>query len=244
MSEPVVLSEDIGAVRRVTLNRPEKLNALNKALLCDLSGTLSAAENDPAVRVVLLGGAGRTFCAGVDTGGFATLADETAIRAHAARLAAVFQTLTSMTKPVVGAAHGYALGAGCGLVAACDIAVAASDAVLGYPEATRGLLPALVAPTLLRAVGEKRAFELLATGRRLSSREAVELGLVSQVAGTDPGREAMDIAENLATVEPELPARLKRLLRDCAGQTPEAGIELAAEANVGYRLYTARQGGA
>jgi enoyl-CoA hydratase/carnithine racemase len=239
MSEPVLLSEDIGAVRRVTLNRPEKLNALNEALLRDLSGTLSAAENDPAVRVVLLAGAGRAFCAGVDTAGFATLADETAIRAHAERLGAVFQTLVSMTKPVVAAAHGYALGAGCGLVVACDIAVAASDAILGYPEVARGLLPALVTPTLLRAVGEKRAFDLLATGQRLSSREAAELGLVSRLANTDVAKEAMDIAESLATVEPELLARLKRLLRDCAGQTPAAATELAAEANVAYRLAAA-----
>ncbi|RDD62354.1 enoyl-CoA hydratase/isomerase family protein [Ferruginivarius sediminum] len=242
MSEPVLLIEDIGGVRRVTLNRPEKLNALNEALIAKLSATLSAAERDPAVRAVLLSGAGRAFCAGVDTGGFATLADEATIRAHAQRLAAVFQTLVSMTKPVIAAAHGYALGAGCGLVATCDMAIAAHDAVLGYPEAARGLMPALVTPTLLRAVGEKRAFDLLATGRRLSSRQAAELGLVSRVADTDAAKEALDIAQSLAKVEPELLARLKRLLRDCAGQTPEVAIQLAAEANVGYRLAAARQG--
>jgi enoyl-CoA hydratase/carnithine racemase len=242
MGEPVLTVEDLGAVRRLRLNRPAKLNALDAALVDALTAALSTAERDPGVHVVLLSGQGRAFCAGVDTGSFARLADEAAIRTHAQRLAGAFDAAVGSSKPLVAAVQGYALGAGCGLVAASDLAVAERDCVLGYPEATRGLLPALVVPTLLHSVGAKRAFELLASGRRIAARDAADLGLVSQVVDGDADGAALAVAQQLAATDPELLARLKGLLRDCAGRSPEAGLAMAAEANVAHRLDVAGRG--
>jgi enoyl-CoA hydratase/carnithine racemase len=170
-----------GGTATVTLNRPERRNALTEAMLVELRAALETARADDAVRVVVLTGAGdRAFCAGADLappggGGF--------LEGHQRRgiYAEVLRGLTALGKPTVARLNGHALAGGLGLVLACDLAVAAEDVELGTPEVHRGLMPYMVMAFLARHVGPKRALEIVLLGERLSAAQARDLGLVNRV---------------------------------------------------------------
>ena len=172
-----------GGVGRVTLSRPEKKNALDAEAARELVDALMEFEGDDAVRAVLVAGDGDDFCGGADIEALAALLDAS-IEAHtrdAAALGRVFLTIRGMSKPVVAAVHGRALGGGCGLATACDVVLAREDAQFGYPEVRIGFVPALVMNLLRRSVGEKRAFDLAASGRTIDAAEAERVGLVTRV---------------------------------------------------------------
>ncbi|HLA88917.1 MAG TPA: enoyl-CoA hydratase/isomerase family protein [Gemmatimonadaceae bacterium] len=172
-----------GGVGRVTLSRPEKKNALDAEAARELVDALMEFEGDDAVRAVLVAGDGDDFCGGADIEALAALLDAP-IEAHArdaADLGRVFLTIRGMSKPVVAAVHGRALGGGCGLATACDVVLAREDAQFGYPEVRIGFVPALVMNLLRRSVGEKRAFDLAASGRTIDAAEAERVGLVTRV---------------------------------------------------------------
>jgi methylglutaconyl-CoA hydratase len=172
-----------GGVGRVTLARPEKKNALDQQTAQELTSALLEFEGDDAVRAVLLSADGDDFCGGADLGALAEMLHaplETHTR-DAADLGRVFLTIRGMTKPVVAAVQGSALGGGCGLATACDVVLAHEQAQFGYPEVRIGFVPALVMNMLRRSVGEKRAFDLVASGRLIGALEAERLGLVSRV---------------------------------------------------------------
>jgi len=172
-----------GAVGRMVLARPEKKNALDSQGVHELVDALMEFEGDDAVRAVLIKADGDDFCAGTDLDALAAMLDAS-VEAHerdAADLGRVFTTMRGMQKPVVAAVHGSVLAAGCGLATACDVLLARDDAKFGYPEIRVGFIPAMVMNMLRRSVGEKHAFDLVASGRTINAAEAERIGLVSRV---------------------------------------------------------------
>jgi enoyl-CoA hydratase/carnithine racemase len=213
MTAPLLLAENRGAVRLLTLNRPDKLNALSMPLVEELLAALEAAGNDESTAVIVLAGAGRSFCAGADLAEFRDLVPEKQhLIARRANLTMELQSLLpALSKPVLAAVQGHAAGGGCGLALACDLVVAAEDAKFSYPEIRRGIVGAVVAPNLVRQVGTKAAFELLATGEPIGAPRAHEIGIVNRVVRGERLREAaLALAARLA----ELPAAAMRATKE------------------------------
>jgi methylglutaconyl-CoA hydratase len=172
-----------GPVLRITLARPERRNALDSAMAEELAAALGELEGDNIVHVVALTGEGQDFCVGsdVESLGQAVQAGPDAHRHHAESFARVLLSLRNMVKPVVAVVRGRALGIGAGLATGCDVVLAHEQAQFGYPDVRAGFVPALLLTTLRRAVGEKRAAELVLTGRIIGAAEAERIGLVSRV---------------------------------------------------------------
>lgn len=223
-----------GGVLTLTLDRPDKRNALSSALVEALHAALERADLDAEVRVVVVRGAGKDFCAGADLEELLASADlpADANEANARRLGAVFERMRALPKPVVAAVHGRALAGGAGLATACDIVLAAASAEFGYPEIRRGFVPAMVMAILRRLVGERRAFELVASGRAVPAREALELGLVSRVVADDRFEGAVaEVSAALATQSATAFALTKRLFYEQDGLSFAEGIALGARVN-------------
>jgi len=182
MSDRVLTSLD-GGILTATLNRPDKKNAIDTLMIDGLLDVLGRADLDAGVRVVALRGAGSDFCAGMDLNELLASADKTVEenRRAALHFAEIFVRMRRLPKPIVAVVRGRALAGGCGLATACDIVLAAESAKFGYPEVQRAFVPAMVMTLLKRAVGEKVAFDLAATGRILEASEGAALGLVSRV---------------------------------------------------------------
>jgi methylglutaconyl-CoA hydratase len=183
----VILYETDGAVARITLNRPEKKNALNDALIAGLKDALEHAKNDAALRAIVLTGAGSDFCSGADLASLQKISGGSVANNidDARSLLELFVLIRQVAVPVVAAVRGRALAGGCGLASACDIVLASATARFGYPEVKIGFVPAMVMAILRRNVSEKRAFELLTRGAEISAEEAKGFGLVNQVFGED-----------------------------------------------------------
>ena len=213
MGFETLLIEIADGVATLTLNRPEARNALNPTVVRELAEALDRLESDSSARVVVLRGAGdRAFCAGADLKGmFGTTAILEA-RQQYAGVARILETIPRMRTPVIAQVHGYALAGGCGLAAACDVVIAAEDATFGLPEIKLGLLPLMVLAPILRAASPKRVLELVLTGRELPAREALEIGLITQVVPRG-----------------ELEAAVGRVARTLAGLSP-ATVALGKEA--------------
>lgn len=223
-----------GSVLTLTLDRPEKRNAIDAPMVDALHRELERADLDAAIRVVVLRGAGKDFCAGADLDELlasARVRPEENERS-ALRLGRVFTRIRELPKPVVAVVHGRALAGGAGLATACDLVIAGEGAQFGYPEILRGFVPAMVMAILRRQVGEKRAFELVATGRLLSAREARDSGLISLVA---PDAEletvAADTVQRLAAASSSALALMKRLLYELDDRSFADGIALGARIN-------------
>jgi methylglutaconyl-CoA hydratase len=227
-------------VARITLDRADKRNALDLEMVAAIHDAVRAAAADAEVRVVLIDAAGADFCAGADLAALAAMLDAGAAaaahRRDAEALGQLFIALRELPKPVVAAVHGRALAGGLGLATACDIVLAHEDARLGYPEVQIGFVPAMVMTLLRRAVGEKRAFELVATGRSVTAREALDLGLVSRVlpAATFDA-EVNAFAARLAALPPQALRLTKRLFYALDTRAFDSGIALGAQTNVEAR---------
>ena len=181
-----LLLETRGRVRLLTLNRPDKRNALNNALVGAMIEALRAADADPAVAAVVIAGAGAGFSAGADLAERALLIADPATRAARGALSdAMLAAPGAMGKPVVAAVHGAVVGAGASLALCCDLVVGAEDLRFLWPEAKHDIYPSLVAPMLLRHLGPKDSFDLLATGRPVLAAEALALRLVNRVVPRD-----------------------------------------------------------
>jgi len=212
MSYETILVEVGDGVATVTLNRPEARNALNQTLVRELGDALEALDADAGARAIVLRGAGeRAFCAGADLKGMFRDAPILEARAQYAGLARILAGIPRMRTPVIGQVHGYALAGGCGLAAACDIVVASEDAIFGLPEIKLGLLPLMVLAPILRAASPKRVLRLVLAGAELPAREALAIGLVSQVVP-----------------RAELASTVQDLARTVAGYSP-ATVSLAKE---------------
>lgn len=178
-----------GAVARVVLNRPAVHNAFDDALIDALVTTFERLGSDETVRVIVLEGAGRSFCAGADLSWMKSMVgyDEAANRADSLRLAGMYATLDRCPKPVIGKVQGAAIGGGCGLVAVCDVVVAGPRARFALSEVRLGLAPAVIAPYVVRKIGTTRARELFLTGQRIDPMEAKQYGLVHRLVGSEDG---------------------------------------------------------
>ena len=211
-----VLEVDRGrAVARVWLNRPEHHNALSVELASELTRALDELAHDEAVRIVVLGGRGPSFCAGADLAAMKASADASFEDnlAEATRLGRLFAGLADFPKPVVGRIHGNALGGGVGLTAACDIPVAASDSVFALTEVRLGILPALISPYVIRRLGDRNAREYMLTGERFGAQQALHLGLVQHVVpASDLDAKVEERVQALLAGAPRAQARIKNLL--------------------------------
>jgi enoyl-CoA hydratase/carnithine racemase len=212
MSE--LLIENDGAVRILTMNRPEKRNALNMALSEALLDGLRAADTDASVRSLVLTGAGRAFCAGADLGEFKDLTPDNAalVERRSELTMNLHRVFSQLSKPVVAAINGAAMGGGAGLALAGDVAIMSETAMLGYPEVKHGIVAAIVMANLVRNVGRKAAFELVAGGEPVDAARACALGLVNRVTAPEellPA--AIGVAQKFATVEPLAMAATKQL---------------------------------
>ena len=208
---------DEGAVSTVALARPDTRNALNPALISDLTNCFEALAEDERIRVVVLTGEGSSFCAGADIG----YMRETARFSYeenlddARKLAAMFLAVDECPKPVVAKVRGAAIGGGSGLVAASDVVVAGEGAKFAFTEVRLGIAPATIAPFVMRKIGVSRARELFLTGGRFDAARAREIGLVHEVVSENDLDAAVDAkVSDLLKGGPEAQAAIKALLRD------------------------------
>ncbi|WP_410664572.1 enoyl-CoA hydratase/isomerase family protein [Amycolatopsis sp. lyj-84] len=230
----ILLTEDHDRVRVLTLNRPDKLNALDTALTRALRDALDDADLDPAVRAVVLTGNGRGFCAGADLSEFSALTPEQpdAVLERAALTAGLQTRMQRMGTPVVTAVRGAAVGGGAGLAIGADMVVAGTDLRFGYPELRHSLVPALVMTGLVRHLGRKLAFELISTGRLLTAAEAFEHGLVNSVVEPENVLSAaLEIAAGWAAVEPRALSAAKDLFYRVADLPTDAAVRAGQDVN-------------
>lgn len=234
-----VLYQIEGAVARVTLNRPEKRNALNEALIDGLKSSLRRASDDASVRVVVISGAGNDFCSGADLASLQKIADGSVAEntADARSLMELFVLMRQVGVPVVAAVRGKALAGGCGLASACDIVLASAEAQFGYPEVKIGFVPAMVMAILRRNVSEKRAFELITRGAQISAAEAKQFGLVNQVFPEEEFDSAVTAYVNrFTTVSKSAVALTKTLLYQIDGMSFGDALDAGVDVNVIARM--------
>nr|WP_315437693.1 enoyl-CoA hydratase/isomerase family protein [uncultured Pseudomonas sp.] len=236
----VVLRETRDGVQTLTLNRPDKLNALNFALTEGLVQALKEADADPSVRVVIVTGAGRGFCAGADTREFAVLTpDNQSLVERRAALTTELQGLVKqMSKPVIAAVNGYAMGGGSGLALSCDLALAGESARFGYPEVKHGIVAAIVMAGLVEHVGRKAAFDLVATGRTLDAREAHQLGMVNRVvADADLLAEVQKLAQQIAAHPVQAMQATKGIFHRVTELPFSEGLKIGQQLNAQMRAF-------
>jgi methylglutaconyl-CoA hydratase len=221
-------------VLTLVLDRPDKRNALSAALIEALHDGLERADLDAGVRVVVIRGAGKDFCAGADLEELLASAGRGAAEneAEALQLGALFERIRAMPKPVVAVVQGRALAGGAGLATACDIVLAGAGSQIGYPEVQRGFVPAMVMAILRRLAGEKLALDLVLTGRLLAADEARAAGLITRVVpDADLDRDAAVLAGRLAAASASALAFTKRLYYELDGLSFHDGIALGARTN-------------
>lgn len=233
--DEVLLIENRGAARLLTLNRPTKLNALNADLVHALTDGLRAAQADDSVSVLILAGSGRAFCAGMDTSTPRVLTAESRrnLVRHADDSVALFNLLTRIDKPIIAAVHGYALGAGCSLALGSDLVVAAESARFGYPELKAGLTASTVSAHAAHVMSKKIALELLLLCENIAPQRAYELGLVNRVVANDQLQPAaLAMAETIAKWNSEFVAQTKRTFHRAASLDVEQAMEMARDISV------------
>lgn len=226
-------------IARITLNRPEKRNAIDAELIAELKTALAESAADSAVRVVLLTGAGSDFCSGADLSGLAKAREASVMENldDARNMAEMFLAMRHHPRPIVAAVRGRALAGGCGIATACDLILAAESAQFGYPEVKIGFIPAMVMAILRRSVSEKVAFELITMGDVIRAAEAQSLGLVNRVfpdAEFDSGVEAF--VAQLASRSASAVALSKNLLYQMDSMSFSQAIEAGVQANAIARM--------
>ena len=226
-SSTVRTAVDPRGVASVTLNRPEVHNAFNETLIAELTATLRELAADERVRVVVLAGEGRSFCAGADldwmrrTGTYSP--EENFQDALAA--AGMLRTLDTLPKPTVAAVHGAAFGGGVGLVACCDVAIASENAMFSFSEARLGLIPAVISPYVIAAIGERQARRYFLTAERFPASEARRIGLVHEVTAPESLAAAVDgVVNELQSGGPAALRAAKELVRTVAARIGEEGL--------------------
>jgi methylglutaconyl-CoA hydratase len=226
-----------GGIALLTLNRPDKRNAISYDLIEDLLGALREVAASPA-QVLILTGAGKAFCSGMDLDNLKTLLGRTREQSltDTQTMASVFRSLYDFPKPTIAAVNGPAIAGGTGLATLCDFTLAVHEAKFGYTEVRIGFVPAIVATFLLRQVGEKMARDLLLTGRLFDAEEAHRLGLVNEVvADVDLMPRARALAATLMENSPGSLRFTKRLLSDHARAELDPQIETAIRENSAVR---------
>ena len=239
-------TERTGAVERLTLNRPDVRNAFNEEVIAELTTWATAIARDAAVRVVVLGGAGKVFSAGADANWMARMVgfsrDEN-VR-DATRMAEMFLALNRLPAAVVGRIHGAALGGGAGLAAICDIAVAEEGALFGFTETKLGILPAVISPYVLPKIGPSAARELFLTGMRFSALRAREIGLVHAVVpAAELDHAVQRYVDELLSASPTGIAASKQLISEVWGRSAEDAMAMTSHAIASQRVSPEGQDG-
>ena len=221
-------------VMTVTLNRPERRNALNPAMIAELTQLLDEAAADVKCLVVILTGAGQAFCAGLDLDHLQKLHEQTSEQhqADSESIARLLRTLYDFPKPTIAAVNGAAIAGGMGIATICDFTLAVPEAKFGYTEVRIGFVPAIVSSFLIRQIGEKSARDLLLTGRLIQAQEACHLGLVTRLVATqDLLTQARSLAQSLLRNSPEALQGTKRLLSGHARATLDRELEAAIQSS-------------
>ena len=235
MPDTIEIAVDARGVARLTLNRPDKHNAMNAAMIAELTEAAGRLGRDPAVRAVVLTGAGASFSAGGDLAWMrAQMKADAATRAREARsLAQMLGALDAMPKPLIGRVQGQAFGGGVGLISVCDVAVGVGGAKLGLTEVRLGLIPATIGPYVIARMGAARARAVFFSGRVFNAEEAVGLGLLARSVPFDALEEAIEaeVAPYLAAA-PGAVAAGKRLVAELAPSVDEAQVARSIEALV------------
>jgi len=235
---PVLYSVE-GHVARITLNRPDRRNALNDELIAGIKSSLHEVERDGRVRVVVISGAGKDFCSGADLSALQKIADASVAENQddARSLMELFLMLRGLTVPVVAAVQGRALAGGCGLATACDLVLASSSARFGYPEVRIGFVPAIVLAILRRNVSEKNAFSLITRGEQINAAEAKRIGLVNEVFSEDTFTTDVDqYLEGFNEMSKSAVTLTKKLLYQIDGIDLNAALETGVDVNVIARM--------
>jgi methylglutaconyl-CoA hydratase len=226
-------------VAGITLNRPEKRNALNDALIAEIKRGLVNAAADESVSAIVISGAGKDFCSGADLSALQKIAEASvSVNTEDARsLLDLFVQIRQIRVPVVAAVRGRALAGGCGLATACDLVLASETARFGYPEVKIGFVPAMVLAILRRNVSEKRAFELITRGEEISAGYAKEIGLVNQVFSDESFDEDVKAyLRRFSDVSSTAVSLTKSLLYQVDGLAFLEALETGADVNVIARM--------
>ena len=227
------------SIARITLNRPDKRNALNDELVSEFKYALEAAARDETVRVVLVTGAGKDFCSGADLASLQRISQagvEESL-ASARVMGELFVEMRRYPRPIIAAVRGRALAGGCGLATACDIILAAESAQFGYPEVNIGFIPAMVMAILRRSVSEKRAFELITRGEIISAKSALEAGMINRVYADDQFESSVEsYVAQMAAKSASAVSLAKNLLYHMDGMTFETAIEAGIQLNAITRM--------
>src|ERR1700756_5110690 len=221
--------ETTGHLSTITLNRPEKRNAISIQMIAELHAALDEIEKTHT-RVVILTGIGKAFCAGIDLDYLQTIARQTAAenQEDSKRIAKMFRKIWSYSRPMIAAVNGHALAGGCGIATLCDFTLAVPEAKFGYTEVKIGFLPAIVSVFLTRQIGEKRARDLLLTGRIIEAAEAKEFGMVTAVIpAAQLDERALALAKDLIAASPSSVTRAKHLLVSSATASVDHDLERA-----------------
>jgi methylglutaconyl-CoA hydratase len=237
MSEILTNIED--SILTVTLNRPEKRNALNDALINDLKDALREADKDETLRAVLIRGAGKDFCSGADLSALQKISESDVLENHddADNLRELFSVIRRVKVPVIAAVHGRALAGGCGLATACDLVLATDSARFGYPEVKIGFVPAMVMAILRRNVSEKRAFALATQGFEFDAATAKNFGLINEIfEDRFFDEEVTNYVSVYKRVSRSAVVLSKRLLYQMDGLTYESALASGVDVNTLARL--------
>jgi methylglutaconyl-CoA hydratase len=221
-------------IARIALNRPERRNALDQELLTELREALRASATDESVGVVLVTGAGKDFCSGMDLRTFADDAsgDIAKFQAEARNMAGLLVDMRRHPRPIVAAVQGRALGGGCGIATAADIVLATDSAQFGYPEIAIGFVPAIVMAILRRSVSEKRAFEMITSGEAISAQTALEWGMINRVLGAEVfGDQVEEFVTRLASKSTSGLMLAKELFYRTDAMQFESAVEAGADVN-------------
>jgi methylglutaconyl-CoA hydratase len=213
----------------ITLNRPEKRNAITTQMIADLQSALDAIEKTNT-RVVIITGTGKAFCAGIDLELLQAIAQQTPAENQddSRRIAKMFRKIWSYSRPMIAAVNGHALAGGCGIATLCDFTLSVPEAKFGYTEVKIGFLPAIVSVFLSRQIGEKRCRDLLLTGRLVEAAEAKELGLVNEIVSSERLVDrAHELAADLLAASPSSITRAKHLLVSAAAAGVDHDLERA-----------------
>src|ERR1017187_9187556 len=226
-----------GPLAVLTLNRPDKRNAISYELIDDILRALQEVEQSPA-QILILTGAGKAFCSGMDLDNLRSITGRTEEenRADSGTMARLFRTLYEFPKVTSAAVNGAAVAGGCGLATLCDFTLASAEAKFGYTEVRIGFVPAIVATFLLRQVGEKQACDLLLTGRIIDAEEAYRIGLVNEVVSAENLlARARELAETLSANSPASLLAAKRLLKTYSHVELDRQIAAAVDENARIR---------
>jgi methylglutaconyl-CoA hydratase len=226
-----------GEIAKITLNRPDKRNAINTQMIAELQTTLDTIEKSHS-RVVIVTGAGKAFCAGMDLDMLAAITKQSPAenQEDARRIAKMLRRIWSFPRPMIAAVNGPAYAGGCGIATLCDFTLAVREATFGYTEVKIGFLPAIVSVFLTRQIGDKRSRDLLLTGRVIEAAEAKEFGMVTEVVPDGHLEErTLELANDLIAASPSSLTRAKQLLTSAAAAGVDHDLERAILENARIR---------